>query len=50
LSQANTEIERLRAAPRERVEVAAVPAAAVEKLSELAARAEALADQIEDSA
>lgn len=47
LVAARAELDRVRATPRERVEVAAVPAAAIEKLSELAARAEALADQIE---
>ncbi|WP_323036603.1 cell division protein ZapA [Pararhodobacter sp.] len=50
LVAARAELDRVRATPRERVEVAAVPAAAIEKLSELAARAEALADQIETSA
>jgi len=47
MSSLQAEVERMRSAPRERVEVAAIPAASVEKLSELAARAEALADQIE---
>lgn len=44
---ARAEAERLRAAPRERVEVPAVPAASVAALAELAARAEAIADQID---
>lgn len=47
LSQARAEIERLRASPRERVEVPAIPAATVDKMAELAARAEALADQLD---
>lgn len=47
LSQARAEVERLRTTPRERVEVPAIPQAAVDKMSELAARAEALADQLE---
>lgn len=47
LSAARAEIERLHRSPRERVEVPAIPAATVEKMSELAARAEALADQLE---
>lgn len=47
LTAARAEVERLRASPRERVEVPAIPAATVEKMAELAARAEALADQIE---
>ena len=47
LAAAQAEIARLRATPRERVEVPAIPASAVEAMSELAARAEALADQIE---
>ncbi|MCL4675074.1 MAG: cell division protein ZapA [Pararhodobacter sp.] len=50
LGSARAEIERLKAAPRERIEVAAIPPATVEKLSELAARAESLADQIEQGA
>jgi len=48
LAAVQAELERIRATPRERVEVAAVPAAAVEKLSELAARAESLADQLDE--
>lgn len=48
LAQARAEIARLRAAPRERIEVAAIPAAQVAALAELAARAEALAAQIEE--
>ncbi len=48
LAAVQAELERVRATPRERIEVAAVPAAAVEKLSELAARAEALADQLDE--
>lgn len=47
LSLARAEVERLRASPRERVEVAAISPATVEKMAELAARAEALADQLE---
>ena len=47
LSAARSELDRVRSAPRERVEVAAIPASAIEKMSELAARAESLADQIE---
>ncbi len=47
LSAVRSELDRLRSAPRERVEVAAIPASTVEKMSELAARAESLADQIE---
>lgn len=46
-AEARAEAERLRASPRERVEVPAVPATAVAALAELAARAEALASQIE---
>ena len=48
LAAARAEIDRLRRAPRERIEVPAVPAAQVAALAELAARAEALAAQIED--
>lgn len=47
LASARAEIERLHRAPRERIEVPAIPASTVEKMSELAARAEALADQME---
>lgn len=50
LAAARDEIARLRNAPRERVEVPAVPAAQVAALAELAARAEALAQQIDDKA
>ena len=50
LAAARDEISRLRNAPRERVEVPAVPAAQVAALAELAARAEALAQQIDDKA
>ena len=50
LSAARAEIERLRSAPKTRVEVPAIPAATVERLSELAARAESLADQFEQGA
>ncbi|PVH30278.1 cell division protein ZapA [Pararhodobacter oceanensis] len=48
LAAAQGEIERLKSSPRERVEVPAVPKAAIESLSELAARAESLADQLEE--
>ncbi|MCB1405251.1 MAG: cell division protein ZapA [Rhodobacteraceae bacterium] len=50
LGAARAEIERLRSAPKTRVEVPAIPAATVERLSELAARAESLADQFEQGA
>lgn len=50
LSAAQAENERIRAAPRERVEVPAIPAAAVERLSGLAARAEALARSMDAGA
>jgi cell division protein ZapA len=50
LAAARAEIDRLRAAPRERVEVPAVPQAQLAALAELAARAEALASQIEERA
>jgi len=50
LAGAQAEIARLKATPRERIEVPAVPAAVIERLAEMAARAEALADQIEESA
>ena len=48
LAAARNEIARLRNAPRERVEVPAVPAAQVAALAELAARAEALARQFDE--
>lgn len=48
LESARAEIARLHATPREKVEVAAIPAATVERFAELAARAEALADQVDD--
>jgi cell division protein ZapA len=47
LAAARAELDRLRRAPRERVEVPAVPVAQVASLAELAARAEALAQQLE---
>lgn len=47
LSAARAEIERLRASSRERVEVPVVPQATLDKMADLAARAEALADQLE---
>jgi cell division protein ZapA len=47
LAAARAEIDRLRAAPRERVEVPAVPQAQLAALAELAARAEALAEQLD---
>lgn len=47
LAAARDEIARLRNTPRERVEVPAVPATQVAAMAELAARAEALAQQIE---
>jgi len=49
LAAAQAEIARLRAAPRERVEVPAVPAAQVAALAELAARAEAIAAQMSET-
>lgn len=51
LAAARAEIERLRAAPRPeptRVEVPVIPGDVVESMAELAARAEALAEQIEE--
>jgi len=48
LADAQAEAARLAAAPKERVEVPAIPAATVERLSEMAARAESLADQIDE--
>jgi cell division protein ZapA len=48
LAAARDEIARLHNAPRQRVEVPAVPAAQVAALSELAARAEALAQQLDE--
>tara|TARA_R110002124_G_scaffold168068_1_gene335523 strand:+ start:2214 stop:2594 length:381 start_codon:yes stop_codon:yes gene_type:complete len=50
LADVQAELVKLRAAPRERVEVPAIPDSTVESLSEMAARAEALADQIEQGA
>lgn len=47
LGQVRAELERLRATPRERVEVPAIPQATVDKMAELAARAESLADQLD---
>lgn len=47
LAAAMAELDRMRRTPRERVEVPTVPADQVAALSELAARAEALADQAE---
>lgn len=47
LGQARAEIERLRTTPRERVEVPAIPQSTVDKMAELAARAESLADQLD---
>ncbi len=51
LAQRDAELERLRSAPApapERVEVPVVPAAVTDTLAELAARAEALADSVEE--
>jgi len=48
LAAARDEIARLRSAPRERVEVPAVPAAQVAALAELAALAESLAQQLDE--
>lgn len=47
LAAARDELARLRSAPRARAEVQAVPEAAVASLAELAARAEALAEQLD---
>lgn len=44
------ELENRPAAPRERVEVPVIPASVRETLAELAARAEALAQQVEERA
>ena len=48
LAAAEAELARLRGAEPRRVEVPVVPNETVEALAELAARAEALADRIED--
>jgi cell division protein ZapA len=48
LEQARAEIERLRAQGPTRVPVAVIPQDAVDSMANLAARAEALADQIDD--
>jgi cell division protein ZapA len=51
LAQMQAEIERLQGAPApepERVEVAVIPPQVTETLAELAARAESLADSLED--
>ncbi|MEX5729422.1 cell division protein ZapA [Rhodovulum iodosum] len=51
--QQSTEIERLKARPvptPERVEVPVIPAAVTETLAEIAARAESLADAVDDAA
>ncbi|MFC3616736.1 cell division protein ZapA [Lutimaribacter marinistellae] len=53
LSEREEELEALRNAPApepERVEVAVVPPSVTETLAELAARAEALAEQVEEKA
>ena len=53
LAERDAELESLRSAPRpdpERVEVPVVPAAVTDTLAELAARAEALAEQMEEKA
>jgi len=53
LAEREAEIEALRNAPApqpERIEVPVVPASVTETLAELAARAEALADEIEEKA
>jgi len=49
LAAARDEIARMRATPRERLEVPAVPAAQVASMAELAARAEALANQLDQT-
>lgn len=48
LAEAQAVIDALRSQPRQRVEVPSVPAATVERFAELAARAVALADQLEE--
>jgi cell division protein ZapA len=50
LASAQAEVEQLKAAPRPQVEVARIPEDAVARLSELAARAESLADQFDEKA
>ena len=53
LAERQAELERLREAPRpapDRIEVPVVPAAVTDTLAELAARAEALASEIEEKA
>ncbi len=53
LAEREAELEKLRNAPApepERVEVAVVPPSVTETLAELAARAESLADQVEETA
>lgn len=47
LSQVRAEVERLHTSPRERVEVPTIPQGTVDKMAELAARAETLADQLD---
>lgn len=44
------ELTELRQTPAERVEVAVIPAAVTDSLAELAARAESIADSLENSA
>lgn len=48
LSSLQAEIERLKTAPRQKAEAAAIPAETVERMAALATRAEALADQFEE--
>lgn len=48
LAGLQAEVERLRAAPRPKAEAPVIPAATIERMSELAARAEALADQFDE--
>ncbi|GAB4261668.1 MAG: cell division protein ZapA [Pararhodobacter sp.] len=50
LAAAKAEVEALKSRPRQQVEVARIPEDAVSRLSELAARAEALADQLDGKA
>ncbi|WP_102109889.1 cell division protein ZapA [Oceaniglobus roseus] len=53
LAQAAAEIEALKNAPRpapERVEVPVIPSSVIESLAEMAARAEAIADSVEEKA
>ena len=48
LAETQAQVEALQNQPRQRIEVPSVPAATVERFSELATRAEALADQMEE--